>query len=100
MNKCAWRVGREKAEKYGLDGDCEHCRYEIDVGIYQVCIAPAELSNGKVVATDCVVVTLHEPWPEEKGCMWCKHHYKPKTMRCQECVSAPGFPRFTRGESL
>lgn len=76
---------------------CENCSHELDVGIYQICIAAVTYAeSGRVTAKDCVVSRLHEPWPEEVGCMWCKYTFKLKTERCQECVSKPHFPRFVR----
>ena len=93
---CAWSLGREVAEQHGLVGDCGNCKYKLGIGIYQVCSAPVEIGNGRGGMWQCVVSELHEPWPQEVGCMWCKYTFRPKTERCQECVSKPHFPRFVR----
>lgn len=76
---------------------CENCSHKLDVGIYQICIAAVTYAEGgRVTNRDCVISRLHEPWPQEIGCMWCKYTFKLKTERCQECVSKPHFPRFVR----
>ena len=91
-SKCVWRVGRENAEKNGLDGDCEKCKHYRPVGVHYLCFAAADFP-GRVTPKDICITCLMSK-DKKKACCICKHHFKPSTQRCQECVNTDQLENF------
>lgn len=89
---CNWQAGRDNVKKYGLDGNCEKCPHYKQVGVHFICFASSDFS-GRVTDTDVCVMSLRNP-DGTRRCFMCKHHFKPKTQRCQECVNTENLDNF------
>lgn len=100
--KCVWRAGQEIVKKYGLNGDCPHCRFKGYAGVHMICYVGAE--SGRATPKDCESSQLKGTAPdftaESRRCYLCDTHYKPKTKRCSECVQTENLDNFKKSEEF
>ena len=90
---CKWLNGVEAVEKRGLTGDCESCEYLKAVGIYRLCFASSYIS-GRTTPFDEVILQLHAKTDKLRRCMFCTKPYRPKSVRCSECVETKNLKNF------
>lgn len=90
---CAWNVGKAVAEREGLDGDCNNCKYLAFLGVHSFCNAATYLSP-RITSFDCAVTRIRSTKDKDVRCLNCDRHLKPNTVRCEECLATPELVNF------
>ena len=93
FEKCAWLVGRENAEREGLNGDCKRCKHYACLGVHWFCVGAADL-NGRITNFDCAITGVKSESNPFVRCANCDTHLKPKTKRCSECLETKNLKNF------